>query len=948
MNLQEIKYDAFISYRHCELDQFVATTLHKELEAFRLPKAIEKQLRAKGITKKKIERVFRDRDELPITNNLADPITNALRNSDFLLVICSPRLRESLWCRKEIETFIKMHGREHIFAVLIEGEPADSFPEELLFEEKITVDANGNEHVERVPIEPLAADVRGKNKKEIRKKIKEEVLRLAAPMFDCSYDDLKQRHRERAIRRIIAIAGSISTVFAAFGIISSIMAYRINEQSIQIKEQSVQIQEQADQINVQYQEALRTNAKQMAEDAFDLMERGDIDAAKEIAYQALSGEMPYTSEAEYALSSALQVYRNSSQTAPMRLIKQDSEINFCKTSPDMTKLMVVDIFGNIGVYDPLTGEELFSVNYDNAYLGEDEAGFVNDHTIVYATDTGFSLYDLETKQENSVETGRVSLFKTDKAGKYLLTMSYDEIVIYETDTLNSVYTLEVEEGALFSYKAMFSRENRELAVAVYSKEDRAGIYIIDLQTGEMKNYLSEYEGITSMWIEDDYIYLTAYSFDNETTGSVYCITVDAEPVWEYTLEGMPDNIMAFGATETDKLAFTQYSKLMVVSKEDGSFLCETDCGRDIVNYAAYTDSNTLSYMTRGGEFHYFMTDSNEDMVIEGRFIANSDNLQEFIYGKGFYASAAYSDSTVAVYETVAGPDLTELVKLTDSPMGIKFSQDEKYLVCHVMDAGSQLIEVVDMEKKEIIHEISTGAHVYDFAVTKDNELVVLHMDSVQGYDILSGELLFERETETNNEYFLRDGEVYVGDDLFEFSMCDTKTGEILISMEDNYLLQDGMLVSEIDENGEWYAYSSQEEKQLIIGTFKEGDIRSLDVNINAIENINLAMQEGVVYLTYLDDSVEVYDINTGEFVREYHSLAGTVKDVMEISGGSMTIMDISGGAYLLNADKEIIAYIQGYENYNSATDSFILSKYGTLYEVPCYDTQSLLSLAEGK
>jgi len=170
MNLQEVKYDAFISYRHCELDQFVATTLHKELEAFRLPKVIAKQLKAKGITKKKIERVFRDRDELPITNNLADPITNALQNSEFLLVICSPRLRESLWCRKEIETFIKMHGREHIFAVLIEGEPADSFPEELLYIDKIVVDENGNEHVEKVPIEPLAADVRGKNKKEIRKR----------------------------------------------------------------------------------------------------------------------------------------------------------------------------------------------------------------------------------------------------------------------------------------------------------------------------------------------------------------------------------------------------------------------------------------------------------------------------------------------------------------------------------------------------------------------------------------------------------------------------------------------------------------------------------------------------------------------------------------------------------------------------------------------------------
>ena len=55
MNLQETKYDAFISYRHTELDQFVAVNLHKELEAFKLPKAIRKQLQAKGIDKKKID-----------------------------------------------------------------------------------------------------------------------------------------------------------------------------------------------------------------------------------------------------------------------------------------------------------------------------------------------------------------------------------------------------------------------------------------------------------------------------------------------------------------------------------------------------------------------------------------------------------------------------------------------------------------------------------------------------------------------------------------------------------------------------------------------------------------------------------------------------------------------------------------------------------------------------
>ena len=129
-NNVEMRYDAFISYRHSELDKFVAEELHKQLENFKIPKNIAKQS-----NKKKISRIFRDKDELPITSNLADPILNALQMSEYLIVICSPRLKESLWCKREIENFISMHGQEKILAVLIEGEPSESFPEELLYRE---------------------------------------------------------------------------------------------------------------------------------------------------------------------------------------------------------------------------------------------------------------------------------------------------------------------------------------------------------------------------------------------------------------------------------------------------------------------------------------------------------------------------------------------------------------------------------------------------------------------------------------------------------------------------------------------------------------------------------------------------------------------------------------------------------------------------------------------
>lgn len=971
MNLQEVKYDAFISYRHCESDQYVAVTLHKELEAFRLPKVIAKQLREKGVTRKKIERVFRDRDELPITNNLADPITNALRNSEFLLVICSPRLKESLWCRKEIETFISMHGREHVFAVLIEGEPADSFPDELLFEEKRVLDENGVERVERVPIEPLAADVRGKNKSEIRKKIKEEVLRLAAPMFDCSYDDLKQRHRERTIKRIIAAAGMVSAVFGAFGIISSVMAYQINQQSVQIKEQSVQIKEQSGQITKQYQEALRTNAKQMSEDAFALIEKGDLEAATETAYYALTGsyvtkahekadnstgllhmadespleivDMPYTAEAEYALASALNVYRNGRQIAPTRLLKQDSQISFCHTSPDMTKLMVVDIFGNLTIYDPLSGEELHHIFLDDTYMPQERACFINDTTIAYPIENGFAVYNLETREEKRIEgeSQSVSLIQTDRSGKYLITMRYDNAQIYDTSTLQPVFTLEKEENTSFSFATKFAREDGDMVAVEYMQEDKAGVYLIDIANKAVNHFLTDSEDITDMWIEEGHAYLTAYSGMNPIEGVVYCIKTDGTFIWKYELNGMPDHILAFGAKTDDKLVFENYSKLCVINKADGSFISETDCGRQITECAAYVNSDTLTYMSREGEFHYYMTDTNTDMVMEGKFLTNSDNLKEFEYGNGYYASIAYLDNSVAIYETITGRDVNPLMDIEDTPLQMKLSKDEKYLVSSISDMEYRTLFVVDLEKKEITHEIVTDSHIYDFTVTENNEIMVLHMNSVEGYDLLSGEQTFRRETETSNGFFLKNGEVYVGDQITEFYMCDTKTGEILYTMEGNHLLQDGMLVSDIESTGEWYAYADKEENGIVLGTFEKGDIRTLEVNIKAINDISIAMQEQVVYLTYLDETVEVYDINTGEYVRSYDNVPGGISDVLELPVINQTLLLTTGDAYLLNADKEVIAFIEGFECYKSKEDSFILSNYGQIYEVPRYDTEEL-------
>ena len=78
------KYNAFISYKHSDLDNRVASEIQRQLERFKIPKSIKESTKTN-----KINRIFRDKEELTLTSDLSATIENALSNSDHLIVICS-------------------------------------------------------------------------------------------------------------------------------------------------------------------------------------------------------------------------------------------------------------------------------------------------------------------------------------------------------------------------------------------------------------------------------------------------------------------------------------------------------------------------------------------------------------------------------------------------------------------------------------------------------------------------------------------------------------------------------------------------------------------------------------------------------------------------------------------------------------------------------------------
>src|SRR5690349_13523496 len=109
MRDEDYKFWAFISYS--SRDAAVAKKLHRALETYRIPRDLRGRPGRDGVVPDKLFPIFRDRDELPLASDLGTTITDALRASRYLIVLCSPNSANSRWVDEEVRTFKKM-GRE--------------------------------------------------------------------------------------------------------------------------------------------------------------------------------------------------------------------------------------------------------------------------------------------------------------------------------------------------------------------------------------------------------------------------------------------------------------------------------------------------------------------------------------------------------------------------------------------------------------------------------------------------------------------------------------------------------------------------------------------------------------------------------------------------------------------------------------------------------------------
>ena len=610
-------YAAFISYRHQSPDQEIAKALHTAIETYGIPAAIKKQT-----GRKRMGKVFRDQEELPISADLGADIETALDKSEWFIAICSPRYLESRWCLREMEYFIEKKGRDHVLTLLVEGEPADSFPEMIRFSE--------NAAGERVETEPLAANVRGATLKESLKRLKGEKLRILAPMLGLSYDDLKRRARQRRIR--IATATAAIGFVVAVGVTSFLVVNHANQERLK-SEAAAQAQLAEERQKLADAQRLLAVSNEIGE----ILEKADAallaNEKRTGAELLLDAYRKSEENGGIRRDKILEKMRRMAYVEPFSVISGFSNYNArilnIVPAPDGKTAIGIENRNAVALIDMATNTVRYRVSVSNQPLyglqfSPDGKKFLatcdnNRIACVWDAETGALLYTYTSKQNKEYQIGSALFFDSDT----LLIQDMRDLYLVKTDGSEQRFYSLGEQQSGYDY-------DRNILTILFEKP------ISEIFTF----YTDDYASINVRCTSDRSRVLV--SGKDGTTGT---IVLDAEGNRVCLLDAMP-------ATSAEQYGFTP----------DGKFAaCKSALG-----FVAWWDAETGELMGLQGASANQGASSNEVALSpDSKHIA-------FVASDHLYVYDLYGD-----FQQNALLDIT--LESTNISPNVRYSEDGSYL-----------------------------------------------------------------------------------------------------------------------------------------------------------------------------------------------------------------------------------------------------------------------------
>jgi tetratricopeptide (TPR) repeat protein len=207
---EEKRYRAFISYNH--QDWKFAKRLHTRLENFSFA---DKATPGKP---KPLFPIFIDNNELKAGSKLDDAIQEALRKSDFLIVICSGSSVKSKWVKAELALMRETRTDSKIIGVIPPKGGNEAHLAELM--------GAGSEH--------LAADFRkGKNHAL-------QLSKIAATILNVELDELYQRAARRKNKQMLGLGAALSVIATLMSGLAA-NAYLAEKEAVRQRQQSEEV-----------------------------------------------------------------------------------------------------------------------------------------------------------------------------------------------------------------------------------------------------------------------------------------------------------------------------------------------------------------------------------------------------------------------------------------------------------------------------------------------------------------------------------------------------------------------------------------------------------------------------------------------------------------------------------------------------------------------------------
>lgn len=985
-----MKYDAFISYRHAELDLYIAKKLHKGLETFKVPRAV-----AKKSGKKKIKRVFRDQEELPIGSDLGDNIESALAESEYLLVVCSPRTPQSYWVQKEISTFIQMHDREHVLAVLTEGEPEESFPALLL------TDENGN------PVEPLAADVRGAAKREINRKLRTEIMRLAAPLLSCSYDDLRQRHRERRMKKVAALSGAVAALAVAF---ASYSAYN------------------AALIQSNYEGKQRNQSKYLAETSLRLLEEGDRRAAVLVALEALpdgGNDRPYVAEAQYALSQALYCYDTGNRMRMDRILQHDLPVREFSVNEEGTKVLSIDQGETISVFDLENGEKLAQISPkidENGYLVEIVGAFLYEGHIIICQDDGLRSVTFDSQEEWRTQNPAGAIYcMFDQTTRLAACVSNEAVVFFDITSGELVCTMPNLQESSYSSAMAFSADGTRFALSHLVREEGAEagcVSLYDFATGTVTDIATAATYIAEMaFTMDGHLIVAEYSFEEASnfeqsvlTGYLQKIDCqDQSTLWQNTYECQVLGTEAASArikcrSYQDPDTGKQHDEVLL-SVDNKAYTWDNETGERIAG--VQVDNGIVNFLVAQNSCYGYLAQSDgtidiADMTAGVKYptvaIETGKVLRDAAIQNGMIVMRAYASPDLTVMKYQEGSGMVRLEEYGDTIMEVDSSKGESYYAVRLYDThGITKFRFYRTEDNSFVGEWSCEEDSYSqaWAFVSDTCYAVVCLDgTVFFYDVESGEgdkltveeWFLSTKCSMNEEAsmaFLYTGKQYCVVDLLQKSVLFTGEtqeyirGAVLSGdgrhaycsiQENNVVIMDTETGTMTEISPDGYQVPGNVSARDAFAVSKDGSLLAVSCQDGVLRVLSLEKMETVAeipfmginrrFIRFTEDNTQlmlqgddyyfrVYDLDTGEFIHistdQYYEIRQAVADE---ASGTVSLITSSDMVILNKEDYERTAQIDGGGIYLPGHAKILCSQNRTMYQFPYRSLETLIQEAE--